>query len=112
MVLRFAQDEKFHGLGEETALRVLLQLLGDYEAAQSGAQLEVRAETLPHLLGEELQSQAIDVSCPGEQQLQEFLARSDDPVAFTREGRFDRIVDRDAINNSLLRQLIAPPTPG
>ena len=111
----YATNPLFQGLGEETALRVLLDLLGKYEAS-SGPQHPTGGEwvtvsVLLSVFGPELHREKIDVSWTEERQLDEFFATTDDYIGILDRNRFIRIVDRSRLENDLLRQLLQPPEP-
>jgi hypothetical protein len=105
----YAQRPDFQGLGEETSLRVLLDLLGHYEQQQAplGGERVTKAVLLS-VFGSQLRRQKIDVDWPHERQLDEFFAATDDHVAIVQADRFLRIVHRSLLENALLRQLLTP----
>jgi hypothetical protein len=108
----YATHPLFQGLGEETALRVLLDLLGRYEALPGPGQPvggeRVTVSVLVDVFGPELHRQAIDVSWTDERQLDEFFATTDEYIAIVDQRRFVRIVPRSQLENDLLRQLLRP----
>ena len=109
----FANHETFRGLGEETAIRILLELLGRLEQQQAAMGIErVTTGVLHELLGDELLRDAIDVRWTPQRQLEGFLACTAQQIAFVDDGRFERLVDRSAIANTLLSQLVLPPSTG
>ena len=108
----YANHPLFQGLGEETALRVLLDLLGKYEALPGIAQPvggeRVTVSILVNVFGPELHRQKIDLSWTDERQLDEFFATTDEYIAILDQHRFVRIVPRSQLENDLLRQLLRP----
>jgi hypothetical protein len=105
----------FQGLGEETTLRVLLDLLGNYEALP-GAQYPMGGErvttsVLLNVFGTELRRQKIDVAWPDDRQLDEFFGTTDEHLAILDRNRFVRIVHRSVLVNALLRQTLRPKEP-
>jgi hypothetical protein len=107
--MNYAQDARFQGLGEETTLRVLLDLLGKYEQFQQPLGGErVTPGVLQDVLGTELRREQIDTRWPRERQLSEFLASTNDYVALVDARRFQSIVHRRALENAILRQLVVP----
>jgi hypothetical protein len=111
----YAASAAFQGLGEETALRVLLDLLGKYEANPGAPYLtggeRVTTGVLLNVFGTELHKQAIDVSWPADRQLDEFFGTTDEYVAILDRYRFVRIVRRSLLENALLRQAVTPKAP-
>ena len=106
---RYASDPRFKGLGEETGLRVLLDLLGKYEQLQQPVGGErVTAGVLQEVLGSDLRREQIDYQWPNERQLSEFLTSTSDYVALVDAQRFQSVVHRRALENAILRQLIDP----
>jgi hypothetical protein len=105
----FVNDPKFQGTGEETDVRILIDLLGRYEQAQNPQGGErVTPAVLQDVLGPELRHARIDVGWSQERQLSEFLGMTEDYVAIVDGSRFDRVVERRALENALLRRLVAP----
>lgn len=108
----YANHPLFQGLGEETALRVLLDLLGKYEALPGPGQPvggeRVTVSILLNIFGPELHQEKIDVSWTDERQLDEFFATTDEYIAILDQNRFARIVPRSQLENDLLRQLLRP----
>jgi hypothetical protein len=98
------------GLGEETTLRILLDLLGRWEQAQQPVGPErVTPGVLQDVLGSELRSEQIDLQWPKERQLAEFLASTNDYLALVDGRRFQSLVHRRALESAILRQLLEPP---
>jgi hypothetical protein len=105
----YAQDARFQGLGEETTLRVLLDLLGKYEQVQQPLGGErVTPGILQDVLGSDWRREQIDTRWPRERQLSEFLASTNDYVALVEARRFQSVVHRRALENAILRQLVVP----
>ena len=98
--------------GEDTALRVLLDLLGKYEQQQqqvaAGGVEWVTIGGLQDVFGDELHRETVDLGWPTERQLQAFLSITDDYVAAVENGRFARVIDRRSLLNALLRQVLLP----
>jgi hypothetical protein len=104
-----AYAPRMQGLGEEVYLRVLLDQLGVFESAQNPVGGErVTARLLDALFADAIHRDAVDLTWDSRGQLKAFLADSGDYVAITRNSRFRRIVERDALENALLRQLVLP----
>jgi hypothetical protein len=111
----YARNPSIQGLGEETPLRVLLDLLGKYEALPGpeyprGGE-RMTTGVLVDVFGTELRRQSIDVAWPDERQLDAFFASTDDQVAILDRERFVRIVPRTLLENALLRQVLRPREP-
>jgi hypothetical protein len=105
----FVNDPRFQGAGEETDVRILIDLLGQYEQAQSPQGGErVTPAVLQDVLGPELRQARIDVGWSRERQLSEFLGMTEDYVAIVDGSRFERFVQRRALENAVLRRLVAP----
>jgi hypothetical protein len=108
----YATHDSFRNLGEETALRVLLDLLGKYEAnpgpqQQTGGE-RVTVSVLVNVFGPELRKQKVDVSWSDTRQLEAFFATTDEYIAILDQNRFVRIVPRSQLENDLLEQLLMP----
>jgi hypothetical protein len=105
----FVNDPRFQGVGEETDVRILIDLLGQYEQAQipQGGE-RVTPAVLQDVLGPELRQTRIDASWPQERQLSEFFGMTDDYVAIVDGNRFYRVVERKTLENAVLRRLVAP----
>ena len=102
-------NPQFQGLGEETALRVLLDLLGRYEQVQVPLGGErVTVGRLHDLFGNVLHDQVIDTSWSKERRVEEFLGTTEDYVAITSNRVFERVVHRRVLENALVRQLLTP----
>jgi hypothetical protein len=105
----FVNDFRFQGAGEETDVRVLIDLLGQYEAVQNPVGGErVTQAVLQDVLGPELRQARIDAGWSQERQLSEFLGMTDDYVALVDGSRFERVVERQTLENAILRRLAAP----
>jgi hypothetical protein len=108
----YATHPFFQGLGEETALRVLLDLLGKYEALPGPGQPvggeRVTAGVLLNTFGPELQREKIDITWSDQRQLEAFFDTTDEYIAIVERDRFVRIVPRSQLENDLLRQLVTP----
>jgi len=107
--MTYAQDTRFQGLGEETTLRVLLDLLGKYEQLQQPLGGErVTPGVLQDVLGPDLRRERIDVRWPKDRQLSEFLATTSDYIGLVEASKFQSVVHRRALENAILRQLVEP----
>jgi hypothetical protein len=105
----FVNDARFQGVGEETDVRILIDLLGRYEQAQTPQGGErVTPAVLQDVLGSELRQARIDVGWSQERQLSEFFGMTEDYVAIVSGSRFERVVERRALENAVLRRLVAP----
>jgi hypothetical protein len=105
----FVNNPRFQGAGEETDVRVLIDLLGRYEQAQSPQGGErVTPSVLQDVLGPELRQARIDANWSQERQVSEFLGMTEDYVAIVDGSRFERVVERQALENAVLRRVIAP----
>ena len=104
----FVDDARFQGAGEETDVRILIDLLGRYEMDQSPQGGErVTPAVLQDVLGPELRRARIDASWPQERQLAEFFGMTEDYVAVVDGSRYDRLVERRVLENAVLSRLIA-----
>jgi hypothetical protein len=63
---------------------------------------------LQDVLGSELRQARIDVGWSQERQLSEFFGMTEDYVAIVSGSRFERVVERRALENAVLRRLVAP----
>jgi hypothetical protein len=109
MPVNYSMDVRFQGLGEETTLRVLLDLLGRYEQLQQPPGGErVTPGVLQDLLGSDLRRERIDTRWAKERQLSAFLESTNDYVALVEAHRFQSIVQREVLENAILRQLVSP----
>ena len=109
MPVNYAQDVRFQGLGEETTLRILLDMLGRYEQLQQPPGGErVTPGVLQDVLGGDLRREQIDTRWAKERQLSAFLASTNDYVALVEARRFQSIVPRGVLENAILRQLVQP----
>lgn len=116
-VLRYLNDPEYLKMGAAVAEQILMdQLARHQDYPPSGiSSLEDPAEhvtlgRLADLLGPYLYLDAIDLTWPGQRQLDTYLEARAPYVALLRGGRYDGMLQRELADRRILRHLLTPPS--
>lgn len=105
----YAAKSEFQNLGEDTFLRVLLDVLRQYEETLgANGQKRVTVGSLHDLFDGVMDRHEIDLDWSPDRQLEAFLESSGEYVALVERSQFALLLPRRPAESAILRQLVAP----